>query len=317
MQSVHRSTDAEEARALQARLESRGIKTAVACVDLRPTQDDGGAGARERAFEIVVEDAADLERARAEVAIFFEEAVRENPVKLKTDLESSLPAASPGLWIEVVVVGLVGCSWPLYSSIASFFWPPSVERFFWYETTARLANDLPIIALVLFIAHKSGASFSKLGLVRPRILSDFLGGAGLWVFDLGFFISLMLVVHPVLERLIPDRPELAPFLVLPTNGLELSFLVVTIVVGAFYEELIVRGYLITRLERLLSAWEAIVLTTIVFCLWHLYQGASGILGSACSGLVYGTAFCLTGRLWPVVVAHCLHNGYAVLMRALD
>ena len=69
-----------------------------------------------------------------------------------------------------------------------------------------------------------------------------------------------------------------------------------------------RGYLIPRFERLLrSTSAAVVVSTALFASYHLYQGTHGVIGAGVTGLVYAVAFCSLRRLWPVFVAHALHN----------
>jgi membrane protease YdiL (CAAX protease family) len=83
---------------------------------------------------------------------------------------------------------------------------------------------------------------------------------------------------------------------------------VACVASASCEELVMRGYLITRFERLFRSTSAAVLvSSALFASYHLYQGIHGVIGAAITGLVYATAFCSVRRLWPVCVAHALHN----------
>ncbi len=67
------------------------------------------------------------------------------------------------------------------------------------------------------------------------------------------------------------------------------------------------GYLITRLKQLggLSQNRAILASSALRGLYHLYQGfgAGGLGNLAMGGLVFGYAWCRTGRLWPLVIAH--------------
>ena len=89
-----------------------------------------------------------------------------------------------------------------------------------------------------------------------------------------------------------------------------GYLLVAVVfaAGGFSEELVMRGYLIPRLERLLqSTWVAVVVTSVLFGSYHLYQGTAYAIASAVLGLFLGVAFCLTRRLWPLCAAHALYN----------
>jgi membrane protease YdiL (CAAX protease family) len=78
--------------------------------------------------------------------------------------------------------------------------------------------------------------------------------------------------------------------------------------GGFAEELVMRGYLIARLERLLgSTWLPVLVTSVLFASYHLYQGVNPAIGHFASGLVYAVSFCFLRRLWPLCIAHALVN----------
>jgi membrane protease YdiL (CAAX protease family) len=65
---------------------------------------------------------------------------------------------------------------------------------------------------------------------------------------------------------------------------------------------------ITRFEAMTGAtWKAVVLSVAVFGFLHLYLGAVGVPGSLIAGTVWGIAFCLTRRVWPVAISHALTN----------
>jgi hypothetical protein len=69
-----------------------------------------------------------------------------------------------------------------------------------------------------------------------------------------------------------------------------------------------RGYLIPRLEQLLrSTWIAVLVSTLLFASYHVYQGAASTIIIGAMGLVYAVSFCLFRRLWPLCVAHAAWN----------
>ena len=86
-------------------------------------------------------------------------------------------------------------------------------------------------------------------------------------------------------------------------------LVNVIVVAGFGEEIVYRGYLFERLGKLLGssaiAKAAIVLIgAAIFGAAHYgNQGLAGVQQAAIGGLVFGTFFALTNRLWPLIIAH--------------
>ena len=98
----------------------------------------------------------------------------------------------------------------------------------------------------------------------------------------------------------------------------LPVLVLAAIENGFLEEVLVVGYLITRLEQLrLPAWAVVAISAVLRGSYHLYQGFGGFLGNAVMGVVFALWFRRTRRLWPLVVAHSLLDivafaGYALL-----
>ena len=59
----------------------------------------------------------------------------------------------------------------------------------------------------------------------------------------------------------------------------------------------------SALERLLhSSWKSVLVSAAIFGLLHWYRGAILIWNAFLIGLIYGTAFVWTRRLWPIVMA---------------
>jgi membrane protease YdiL (CAAX protease family) len=76
--------------------------------------------------------------------------------------------------------------------------------------------------------------------------------------------------------------------------------------AALVEEVIVAGYLITRLRQIgWTAVAAVVGAALLRGTYHLYQGWGGFLGNLAMGLLFGWLFVRTRRTWPLVVAHLL------------
>lgn len=88
----------------------------------------------------------------------------------------------------------------------------------------------------------------------------------------------------------------------------LGLLALTMVLTALYQEIFMRWYLISRLEQVgLATWMAVLGSSILFGIWHLYEGQLGVIHTLSDGLLYGACFAMTRRIGPVVVAHFLWN----------
>jgi hypothetical protein len=99
---------------------------------------------------------------------------------------------------------------------------------------------------------------------------------------------------PVLGQLLPDTPmEKVVFVLLSASA-------------GVGEEMAYRGFLIPVLAMVMgSGWGAVLLSSAAFGLLHAYQGWLGIGRTSVIGVVYGTAFFLSGTLWPAVLAHAI------------
>ena len=79
--------------------------------------------------------------------------------------------------------------------------------------------------------------------------------------------------------------------------------------AAFGEEMLFRGFLLSRIEGALGGGgvaltAAIVGQAVLFGVAHAYLGMRGAVTAAFVGLVFGVAYIAFGRnLWPLIVAH--------------
>lgn len=81
--------------------------------------------------------------------------------------------------------------------------------------------------------------------------------------------------------------------------------------NAFGEEVVVVGWLVTRLRVLgLSTWLILGCTAVLRGSYHLYQGVSAGFGNIVMGLVYGWFFLKFGRVWPLIIGHFLIDAVA-------
>ncbi len=97
--------------------------------------------------------------------------------------------------------------------------------------------------------------------------------------------------------------------------------------AALQEEVIVVGYLFTRLRELgwghgrLGAWSIILSAAVLRGSYHLYQGYGPFLGNVAMGVVFGWCYVRFGRTAPLVVAHLILDvvsfvGYPVALALL-
>ena len=163
---------------------------------------------------------------------------------------------------------------------------------------ATIAQLVAWGALALYLLWRSGFSPARIGLGRLRWRADVLGGLGL-----AALIGIPGLLFYLAARWLGMNAEVEPS-ALHNSWWRIPVLILAAFANGFAEEVVVVGYLITRLRQLgLSQNRAILASSVLRGLYHLYQGFGAGLGNLVMGLVFGYAWCRTGRLWPLVIAH--------------
>jgi membrane protease YdiL (CAAX protease family) len=155
------------------------------------------------------------------------------------------------------------------------------------------------VALVLYLLWQpSRSSFRLLGVDFTEPKRDLLRGGAL----------LLIIGIPGLGLYLAGRALGFTVAVVPspldTFWWTIPILVFSAVRSALSEELIVVGYLFTRLRELgWNAWTIIVSAALLRGSYHLYQGIGPFVGNVLMGVVFGWCYLRWGRVMPLVIAH--------------
>jgi membrane protease YdiL (CAAX protease family) len=172
---------------------------------------------------------------------------------------------------------------------------------------------IPLSALlVLAWAWRSHTPWREIGYVRPTSWVATLA-IGI-VFGIAFKFLMKAIVMPLLGA----DPINQAYHYLVGNVAALPWILFAVTVGAgFGEETVFRGYMFERLGKLFGtgAWvtpSIVVLSAAWFGLIHYpVQGIAGVQQATIVGLVYGTIFAITGRIWMLMFAHAAFDLTAV------
>jgi membrane protease YdiL (CAAX protease family) len=175
----------------------------------------------------------------------------------------------------------------------------------------NITLSLAPVLLVFYLLARSGERPSSIGvdarqpgrdLARGAALAAVIGGSGLVLYLIAYHIGVELNV--VAESL-PDIWWRIPVLLLSAFQ------------NAALEEVVVLGYLISRLERLgVRPSRAIAISAVIRGSYHLYQGAGGFIGNAVMGTIFGILYRRWGRVTPMIIAHFLIDAVAFVGYAL-
>ena len=168
--------------------------------------------------------------------------------------------------------------------------------------------------LVLAWTRLSRTPWREIGYLRPK---SWIGSLAIGI---AFGVALKFLMKAIVMPPLGANPINQAYHYLAGNLAALPAAVWTmIVVAGFGEETVFRGYLFERLGKLfgrsLTARIVIVLlTAALFASLHYFdQGLAGAQQAIITGLVFGTVFSITGRIWMLMCAHAAFDLTAVAM----
>lgn len=175
-----------------------------------------------------------------------------------------------------------------------------------------------------------GESWRTLGLAKPESLVRL--AVAVFVLYVIVVASVLALVEPLAQIAGWRALDLSTYADLPGNPLALAtILLIAWTTAAIGEELLFRGFLLTRLENLLRRTRApflpfprdagegtgdhstffhtalaVILQAAIFGIAHWYLGAKGVATAMMVGAIYGVWYVLRGRnLLPLIIAHGL------------
>jgi len=173
----------------------------------------------------------------------------------------------------------------------------------------------PIVILFvvwLFLKYVWGESFADIffSFKRFEIKAVWIGIIAAISLSLFFRFAW----DPLLNSILPSgKIDLSDFANIRNNPANyVIILLIALLVGGFYEEIIFHGFIFTRLEKIFKGkWATIIafiLTTIIFGLYHFQQGIKGILLTAIASAVYHALILKFNRnLWYGVFVHAFFD----------
>ncbi|MGJ1407701.1 lysostaphin resistance A-like protein [Sphingobacterium siyangense] len=169
---------------------------------------------------------------------------------------------------------------------------------------------------IFLVLRRKGRTLSDLGIDKKNLSSRaiLLGilSALAWV------IFMQIIYIPVIKHLfnVPDYMEY--------NFIRSSMarLIMTIVaawiIGGFYEEVVFRGCIQNILEKRLfkgmGRWLPIVITSILFGLYHLQQDIFAVIAACLGGFYWGILYKKwNNNLWVSIISHALFDMITLIL----
>jgi membrane protease YdiL (CAAX protease family) len=201
---------------------------------------------------------------------------------------------------QLCLVLTVGFLIPVVSSLCIFlgWWHPGPATS--YRFVRRITLELVSLVCLYFVLSHQKKRFQDIGLSLAIRLTDL--GHSFALFFGALYASALLggLVYVLLGRV--SRPQLDRAALF---GTALGVLpVLYVLLNPFYEELLVRAFLISEMEAIyrstaLAVWISVALQTS----YHLYQGLPAALSHVPAFLLFSLYFVRTRRILPVILAH--------------
>jgi len=172
-------------------------------------------------------------------------------------------------------------------------------EFSWTAETARLLMyTLPSLALVWYLLLKV-KSLKAMGIRLPQ-KKDFIVAALAFCALTLIGVTISLVSAKFGEALLQSLG--------PKTVTGWAVLVISCISSAYLEESYFRFYLFSKKEEMgLGPHRAVLVSTLLFSLCHIYEGPWGFLNAALSGIVLAYVFLRFRSLHGIAAAHALYN----------
>jgi len=174
-----------------------------------------------------------------------------------------------------------------------------------YDLTGVLQGLMPVLLVLLLLSRDPATAGFGIGLHRRPSRGDLLQGVG--------FAALIGIPGLVLVWAAHQLGVSANLAVVdvPDTWYRVPLLLLQAAQNGVLEEIVVVGYLLTRLRQLgWSNGRALGTSAVLRGTYHLYQGLGGFAGNLVMGLIFAWWFQRTRRVLPLVVAHVLLDVFA-------
>jgi membrane protease YdiL (CAAX protease family) len=181
-----------------------------------------------------------------------------------------------------------------------------------YQLLDLINGVVPALLALYLLSRTPLGTGLGIGLDRLRLRRDALYGIGFFALIGIPGLALIYIARKLGVNAQLDASDLADV------WYRYPVLVLSAIQNGVLEEIVMIGFLLTRLRNLdWPPWRAVLLSAVIRGSYHTYQGIGGFVGNFVMGAVFGWWFTKTRRVLPLVIAHSLLDiasfvGYAAL-----
>jgi membrane protease YdiL (CAAX protease family) len=180
----------------------------------------------------------------------------------------------------------------------------------WFDLSLQLvaiATGVAPALLVFYLLARNDERPSSIGvdtsqpgrdLLRGAGIAALIGGAGLGLYIVAFKAGISLDIVAAS---------------LPAVWWRIPVLLLSALQDGILEEVLVVGYLLSRLRMLgMRPAYAVAISAVLRGSYHLHQGIGPFFGNVIMGVIFGVLFLRWQRVNPMIIAHALINSVAFI-----
>jgi membrane protease YdiL (CAAX protease family) len=226
------------------------------------------------------------------------------------EIPPSSTASKRQRWFELSLVMLVAFSGPVLRSIYILKNITSAAgQFTGPRYILGVVQEVTALLLLGYVLSRTARRFRDIGFhwsLREAALGIVVAVAAYMSYVVGYF-ALQAIHSALFGSFISQTPDTKIF-----GHMGLAA-VPFVLINPFFEELLVRAYLMTELIELTRSYTLSVAVSVTLQFsYHLYYGWWTALSMAFSFLIFALSFAASRRSFPVITAHALFDLYALL-----
>jgi membrane protease YdiL (CAAX protease family) len=213
-------------------------------------------------------------------------------------------------WFELVLLLAVAFGSSMFGSIDLLIFKNqalmSQAHFRWSN---GIIHELACLALLGYVLARRKLRIRDLGLrwsLRDILIGLVLNGLGYFAYSAAY-----IGVHALFHAFLPSALAQITTRQLYSNP---SFMLIPFtLINPFFEELIVRAYLMTEIKALTGSWTLAIVTSTVFqATYHLYYGWQTAISFAFVFLIFSLYYARTRKATPLVTAHAFMDIFSMI-----
>ncbi len=213
-------------------------------------------------------------------------------------------------WFELALVLVIAFGGSFLSSLylmkAGKAALPMVSEFRWAR---GFVQEIPCLFLLWYVLSRRRRNFRDIGLRWS--VRDVGVGLGLTLVSYLAYIVGGFIVYFVHHAFFPPGANGVSAADLSSHSSLLA--IPFVLINPFFEELIVRAYLMTEVKALTGSWFLASISSVAIqWSYHLYYGWDGSFSIAFTFLAFSIYFARTQKATPLVVAHGMLDIWALL-----